>query len=170
MVTAIDLLRELSQVWDPLTELPWAERLRDWVIDNLARGREVTILSIDIDDFALYNRRYGHPLAQGDLLLRRIAERFRGVTDADRDMLVRFGGDEFLVGTVRSLAEAQELAAALRASTTYEELKELHEPVSFSVGVAGGKRTQEREHTHYVAIARQPGEARSNRTVKPTND
>jgi len=150
MVTALDLLRELSQVWDPLTELPWAERLRDWVIDHFAGSREVTILSIDIDDFGLYNRRYGHP--QGDLLLRRFAERFRDALDPARDILVRFGGDEFLVGTVRSLDEAQGLVALLRASTAHEYLKELHEPVSFSVGIAGGKRTHEREHTHYAAM------------------
>ena len=150
MVTALDLLRELNQAWDPITELPWAERLRDWVIDNLDRSREVTILSIDIDDFGLYNRRYGHP--QGDLLLRRIAERFRGALDVERDILVRFGGDEFLVGTVRPLDEVQGLVAHLRDSTTYSDLKELHEQVSFSVGVAGGKRTHEREHTHYAAM------------------
>jgi IMP dehydrogenase len=150
MVTALDLLRELSQVWDPLTELPWAEHLRDWVINNLARGKEVTILSIDIDDFGHYNRRYGHP--QGDLLLRRFGERFRAAASPETDLLVRFGGDEFLIGTLRPLDEAQGLVAALRAATTPEDLQELHEPVSFSVGIAGGKRTQEREHTHYAAM------------------
>ncbi|MHB8637597.1 MAG: diguanylate cyclase domain-containing protein [Fimbriimonadaceae bacterium] len=150
MVTAIDLLRELCQAWDPLTELPWADRLRDWAIDNLARGREITILSLDIDDFALYNRRYGHP--QGDLLLRRMAERFRGVTNDARDLAVRVGGDDFLIGTTRTLGEAQALAATLHEATTFEALKDLHEPVSFSVGIAGGKRTHEREHTHYAAM------------------
>ncbi|HLK16683.1 MAG TPA: GGDEF domain-containing protein [Fimbriimonadaceae bacterium] len=150
LISALDLLRELSHMWDPLTGLPWAERLRDWVIDNLSQGREVTILSIDVDDFSLYNRRYGHP--QGDLLLRRLAERFRGVIAMERDLLVRFGGDEFLVGTLLSLEEAQGLAKALRDSISEDDTKELHELVSFSVGIAGGKRTQEREHTHYAAM------------------
>jgi diguanylate cyclase (GGDEF)-like protein len=150
LVSALDLLRELSQVWDSITELPWAERLRDWVIEKFTRGREVTILSIDIDDFGLYNRRYGHP--QGDVLLRRFAERFSGVLDPKIDILVRFGGDEFLIGTTRPLDEADGLVARLRGATEHDELKELHEPVSFSVGIAGGKRTHDREHTHYAAM------------------
>jgi hypothetical protein len=40
----------------------------------------------------------------------------------------------------------------LRASTTYDELKDLHEPVSFSVGLAGGKRSHDRGPTHYAAM------------------
>lgn len=150
MVSALDLLRELSQVWDPLTEVPWADRLRDWAIDHLTNGREITILSLDIDDFSSYNRRYGHP--QGDVLLRRVAQRFADTVDPEVDICVRFGGDEFLLGTLRTLGEAQVLATQLREATTFEQLPELHEPVSFSVGIAGGKRTQEREHTHYAAM------------------
>ncbi len=114
VVTALDLLKELSRVWDPLTDLPWMERLREWSVDQFERGDEITLLYIDVDDFELYNRRYGH--IQGDLLLRGLAEQFASAIDPSFDVLARLGGDEFVIGTIRPLENAQEMVAQLRTS------------------------------------------------------
>lgn len=49
---------------------------------------------IDIDQFKIYNDLYGH--ASGDIALKRIAEIIKNVT-TDKELLVRFGGEEFVV-------------------------------------------------------------------------
>src|SRR5690606_24922132 len=54
----------------------------------------VTVLVFDIDDFKLYNDRYGH--AAGDVLLLATARLMQSVR-RDRDVVARVGGDEFAV-------------------------------------------------------------------------
>lgn len=49
---------------------------------------------IDIDQFKIYNDLYGH--ASGDVALKRIAEIIRSTT-SDKELLVRYGGEEFVV-------------------------------------------------------------------------
>ncbi|MCU1394255.1 MAG: hypothetical protein JWM34_2683 [Ilumatobacteraceae bacterium] len=81
---------------DELTGLP----NRTHFLEQLSRrldGAEVgsiAVLFIDLDNFKVVNDSLGH--AAGDELLRGMADRLRSVV-RDRDMLGRFGGDEFIV-------------------------------------------------------------------------
>ena len=81
---------------DELTGLP----NRTHFLDQLRRrldGAElgsIAVLFIDLDNFKVVNDSLGH--AAGDDLLRAMSERLRSVV-RDRDMLGRFGGDEFIV-------------------------------------------------------------------------
>jgi diguanylate cyclase (GGDEF)-like protein/PAS domain S-box-containing protein len=81
---------------DELTGLP----NRNHFLDQLRRrldGAElgsIAVLFIDLDNFKVVNDSLGH--AVGDELLRGMSERLRSVV-RDRDMLGRFGGDEFIV-------------------------------------------------------------------------
>ena len=61
----------------------------------LERGvRMVAVHSIDLDHFKAANDRFGHPF--GDALLRQVADRLRAIAAAG-DLLVRMGGDEFIL-------------------------------------------------------------------------
>jgi len=143
------LLREMARSWDPLTGLSWSDRLREWGVENLKHGREITILFIDLDEFGSYNKKYGHIV--GDRVLQRVADMIEERTDRTRDLLVRYGGDEFAVGTIRDQGEALELARSLHEGMSRIRVSGSDEPVTFSIGIQGGKRTKERENVHYAA-------------------
>lgn len=149
VVTSNMLLRELRRSRDPLTGLPWSDRLREWGVEQLKQGHEITILFLDLDGFGQYNRRYGHVV--GDRVLVRVAECLLGKTDPVRDLLVRYGGDEFAVGTLRTRREVTQLIDRLTARGAFLEIDEGVEPVGVTVGIAGGRRTVERENVHYAA-------------------
>jgi IMP dehydrogenase len=147
IVTASMLLKELRRSWDPLTGLSWSDGLREWGIEALRNGREIVVLFIDLDNFGAYNKRYGHIV--GDKVLQRVSELLQDEVDDQKGVLVRYGGDEFAIGVVAVQDEGRELAERLRAQAGGLVLPEANEPVTFCVGLAGGKRTKERENVHY---------------------
>ncbi|MEA2553572.1 MAG: hypothetical protein QOJ65_1748 [Fimbriimonadaceae bacterium] len=147
IVTASMLLKELRRSWDPLTGLSWSDGLRDWGIEALREGNEIIILFIDLDDFGSYNKRYGHIV--GDKVLQRVADLLQEHVDPKNGVLVRYGGDEFAIGLSATQEEGRELVEAIRARTGELVLPEAQEPVTFCVGISGGKRTKERENVHY---------------------
>jgi diguanylate cyclase (GGDEF)-like protein len=113
--------RELAMC-DPLTGLlnrrALGERLEQ-EIDRCARQSAVlTCVMLDIDDFKAINDTAGH--AQGDLVLKRVAETLRSVSRS-QDVLCRYAGDEFVVVFVDSAGTAPavlvgRLSAELRAA------------------------------------------------------
>ena len=65
------------------------------ILDRAAQDRsQVTLMVFDIDDFKLYNDRYGH--AAGDEILREAAKLMQAVV-REHDVVARIGGDEFAV-------------------------------------------------------------------------
>ena len=102
---------------DPLTGC-FNRRVFRELVDGLRSGREGpqgAVLMLDMDDLKDINDRQGH--AAGDEAIRRAAEGIRGHTRAT-DIVVRWGGDEFVVvipGASGAYAQARrdELANAL---------------------------------------------------------
>ncbi|MCA9286041.1 MAG: diguanylate cyclase [Phycisphaerales bacterium] len=71
------------------------ERFVSSAIDNARRDRRVlTLMAFDIDDFKMYNDRFGH--AAGDDVLRETVNLLRSVIRRG-DRVFRIGGDEFVV-------------------------------------------------------------------------
>ncbi|MFF2885205.1 GGDEF domain-containing protein [Paenibacillus sp. NPDC057967] len=73
---------------------------------NNGSDKLYSVLFIDIDDFKEVNDRYGHDT--GDFLLQEIASRLRASVRRS-DVLIRYGGDEFLI-CFQHLADDSDLA------------------------------------------------------------
>ncbi len=149
MLTHSDVLPELGRSYDPLTGLPWSDTLREWAVEQLSSGREISIVFFDVDLFGAFNKNYGH--VTGDSVLKSICAVFKGLREPETDMLCRMGGDEFVVGTVRSRQQALLLAEAAAEQVSRLTLEAVPEPIRVSYGISGGRRTREREATHYAA-------------------
>jgi diguanylate cyclase (GGDEF)-like protein len=141
------LLEAMASPRDPHTGLEWSGALRAWGEAAFEQGQEISILFFDLNDFGQYNKRFGHVV--GDRVLRAFADRLREACEAGRDVAVRYGGDEFAVGTPLHRAEAEVLAR--RISDRPIRVEGVPDPVGFSWGVSGGKRTRERLQAHFAA-------------------
>jgi len=149
-VSLVAVLRALHQQIDPLTGLPWGTALRSWARSRLAAGHEVAILFIDLDNFRIINKALGHVV--GDDILKAVVRRLEALLDPSTDLLCRYGGDEFVVGTTRREDEAQALAQRLHelVMVPFQIDGDAH-VVTLSVGYAGGRRIDGRMPLHAAA-------------------
>ncbi len=95
--TYMDILREQS-LRDQLTGL-YNRRFLEETIDKIAaqikrRGTTLGILMIDVDYFKQVNDQYGHDV--GDLVLKETA-RVISKSVRESDLVIRYGGEEFMV-------------------------------------------------------------------------
>ncbi len=103
---------------------------REW-FRCLDQRRPLSALMIDVDHFKRFNDKYGH--LEGDVLLRKIAQTLKNEHDPKRELLARFGGEEFallLPGT--NLEEAVRRADHIR-----QIMAQQSKNVTVSIGVAG---------------------------------
>jgi diguanylate cyclase (GGDEF)-like protein len=83
--------------YDALTDLPNRVLFREQLereLERVARGEQLAVLYIDIDEFKSINDSLGHPA--GDELLKAVASRLRGCV-RETDFVARLGGDEFAI-------------------------------------------------------------------------
>jgi diguanylate cyclase (GGDEF)-like protein/PAS domain S-box-containing protein len=155
---AQDALEELTLL-DPLTGVAnrrFLERFvgREWLRE--ARQRlPIAAIMIDIDHFKDYNDHYGH--AQGDDCLRTVSQALRKSLHRPADILVRYGGEEFIVLLPESdLGAAREIAERLRQAVEAMRLPHPTSPigdrVTISLGVAAIK-PHEGEFGHLLVAA-----------------
>ncbi|MGF1742409.1 cache domain-containing protein [Vibrio profundum] len=108
-------LRELAMI-DTLTLIP----NRTMLEENIHKGIQLSklveeyyaVLFVDLDDFKRTNDKYGHHV--GDELLKSVSNKFKQLC-GKKDVLARFGGDEFVFGfQVTSKEEAKEKADLIK--------------------------------------------------------
>ena len=133
---------------DPLTGAGNRRRLDA----ELTARRRGGVVFVDLDEFKLVNDRHGH--AVGDLVLRRLAAVLR-LCCREEDVLIRYGGDEFLIlladdGGDRPEDVGRRVLERVRAepwaATTGVPA------VTVSVGTAGGPLAVETVHRSDAAM------------------
>lgn len=99
-------------------------------------GQPLTVMLIDVDHFKAYNDSYGHQA--GDEVLRRVAQTMR--TEArERDVVARFGGEEFvLLAHGLKEQEAETLANKLRNAVEALAIPHLGAPAIGKISVSIG--------------------------------
>lgn len=120
---------EQAAHFDPLTELlnrrGFNRVFAATLEEHAVTGRSLAVMFLDIDHFKRINDSLGHDA--GDELLRVVAQRIRSAL-RERDIIARFGGDEFcVVASLDSNADPRALAARM--------LEHMKEPI----GLAGRK-------------------------------
>ena len=145
---------------DPLTEL-WNRRKYDETIQLEWRRcmrykRPISLLFIDVDYFKNYNDQYGH--VAGDECLIKIGETLRTALSRPTDMVVRYGGEEFIV----LLSETGRQEAIHIADMLLQKINELDIPhfgsvvkdrVTVSIGVSCLIPDASSNHEELVKIA-----------------
>ena len=112
------------------------ERLGDIRANGLVGARDrIALLLLDLDGFKQVNDTFGH--AAGDLGLRTTAERLSATTRSD-EIVVRLGGDEFLVCLTKAPSSDETRALAGRVAAQLAEPIEVGGGQSVTVGVSIG--------------------------------
>ena len=101
-------------------------------------GGQLAALALDIDYFKAYNDRYGHP--RGDAALKRFAGAVRSALYHPEDVVVRPGGEEFIVFLPdTTLEQAMHVAERIILSVQHADIAHAGSPwgvVTVSIGVA----------------------------------
>ena len=107
------------------------ENLQNEAIRASRQHYDLYLLLIDIDNFKVYNDKYGHQ--QGDRLLKELAQIISRSIRDNVDSGYRYGGDEF-AATILHANPQQALMVAERLRTEYNERNLV--PTSLSIGIA----------------------------------
>jgi diguanylate cyclase (GGDEF)-like protein len=133
-----EMVREMA-FNDSLTRLGNRTMLKErlpQILDAAARkSSRVALLYLDLDGFKAVNDLYGHPC--GDELLCRIAQRI-SESAPQADLIVRLGGDEFLVVATVPRDSGEHKALAERIVMGVSGHYRLNDGLSASVGVSIG--------------------------------
>lgn len=103
-----------------------------------AQRSSVALLLIDVDHFKAYNDHYGHQA--GDQCLRTVAQAISACLRKPRDLVARWGGEEFaVIMNGASLEMAQQAAERVRQAVQAQGLRHAASPtapmVTVSIGV-----------------------------------
>ena len=132
---ANERLRELATT-DPLTGLAnrrsFDERLAAEFLGARRHHRALSVLMMDVDNFKERNDLFGH--REGDATLSRVAELMRQAVRGS-DLVVRYGGDEFLL-LLPETDEAQAVQLAERILSAVRAESWPCAPVTMSAGTA----------------------------------
>lgn len=120
-----NLLNEKANT-DPLTGLQnrvfLDGKMEELYRECLAKGTDMTVMMIDVDDFKKYNDTFGHQA--GDKCLKMTAQELKKfILNPEQEYLIRYGGEEFMyTGTgldkQGAVSRAEEMRAAVEAMGT----------------------------------------------------
>lgn len=116
----------------------------DFFQNALAFGHLCSCLMLDIDHFKKINDTYGH--RAGDMVLQGVAK-IINASVRQADLLVRYGGEEFVVlATCADAGQAEELAHRIRQAIAAHSF--MHEGVKFAVTASIGVAVSDADGVH----------------------
>jgi diguanylate cyclase (GGDEF)-like protein/PAS domain S-box-containing protein len=118
--------------FDAIIEIEWS---------NARRNRQpLSLIMLDIDYFKQYNDHYGH--LEGDACLKRVARVLSTAATRARDLLARFGGEEFvMVLPETDQAAACKLADRCRDLIGAEQIPHESSPIDSALTISLGVGT-----------------------------
>jgi diguanylate cyclase (GGDEF)-like protein len=113
------------------------KKLHKMLFFSIKKQQPFVLMMIDLDKFKPINDTYGHEA--GDKVLRQIAKRIKINFDAEDNVCIRWGGDEFVVAF--HMGDADSTAIKKQAETLLIEIQkpiQIQPDVSCSVGASIG--------------------------------
>lgn len=155
-------IQYVNSITDGLTGIPRREyilRKIEEYVDKYKKGEsegDICVAMIDIDRFKHVNDTYGH--SAGDKVLKQLGDTIRANIRSEKDMVGRYGGEEFIIvfpGV--DLHKAEEIAERLRQSVerTKVAVAKAKKGVSItiSIGVTSLKNLKSRSKSVATLIA-----------------
>lgn len=127
----------LAVLQDPLTGLG-NRRLLVRSVESAVEA--LSVVFVDVDDFKVVNDDFSHTV--GDEVLRRIADLLRSHCRVE-DVLVRYGGDEFVILTSGGAAAAEVMAHRVHEAVRAAPWHEVAEGLAITVSIGVGHSTSE---------------------------
>ncbi|WP_329742000.1 sensor domain-containing diguanylate cyclase [Dyella sp. A6] len=135
------------RMFDQRLDVEWSESRRS--------GKPLSLIVLDLDYFKQYNDCYGH--IAGDACLKAVAGVLKDVAGRPRDVVSRFGGEEFIL----LLPETDEATARALAEECAERIRQLridhaqsavgdYVTASFGVGTTVAARTEASDYVEQV--------------------
>jgi diguanylate cyclase (GGDEF)-like protein len=150
-------LRDIS-LKDPLTGI-WNRRKYDEAINAewyrcLRHQRPIALILLDIDHFKQFNDVYGH--IEGDACLIKIAKTLKNSLSRSTDLVVRYGGEEFVVLLPEmDMEEAIHVANILLQKVEALHIPHIGSPVSEYVTISAGvAATVPQKHSSHEDLIR----------------
>ena len=154
------LHRELEQLslTDGLTGIAnrrmFDQRLKKEWSESRRNGSPLSLVVLDLDHFKQFNDAHGH--VAGDDCLRRVAALLRGVAQRPRDVVARFGGEEFILllpdtDAAAALALARQCMERLAALGIPHGAPEAGPVVTASLGVGTATAASAGEASDFIA-------------------
>ncbi|CAM5209000.1 Diguanylate cyclase (GGDEF)-like protein OS=Ureibacillus acetophenoni OX=614649 GN=SAMN05877842_11522 PE=4 SV=1 [Ureibacillus acetophenoni] len=135
----------------------YLENTVDELLNQASINKEnIVCITIDIDDFKLYNDKHGHLF--GDEVIKQVSNACKETLHKD-DIIGRFGGDEFvIITTVKSLEEGKNKAIQIKDAISKLKIfnGDYSSSITVSMGVAdnlSGKITTFKELFHHADLA-----------------
>ncbi|EKQ58288.1 MULTISPECIES: diguanylate cyclase [unclassified Clostridium] len=129
---------------DELTNIHNRRALREF-IDNIfikmkKKKKPISVIMIDIDDFKLYNDKYGH--VKGDEVLKKVSKQLKDTVRDSRDFVARYGGEEFIfISLETDRDEIYEIANKIRERVNNLKIVHEYSKVSNYVTISLGTAT-----------------------------
>lgn len=152
-------LQHLS-LMDELTKIPnrraFYQYIKYMLNTSSKKDSIVSLIMIDIDYFKPYNDHYGH--AEGDKVIKSVAQQINTVVRHPFEFAARLGGEEFvLVSFCKNENEIEQLAETIRSQVV--EMKIPHkysynnEYVTVSIGTATNTISQKKDFAELMRFA-----------------